>query len=102
MSFVAPIVAAKLYAWPRLRTMNRSDALVPLVAPHMFLRTIGLGILVPGVVCSSLPAAFAVPAAYGDLIAGMLAVAAALALAQQARWAIGLVGFSIYGAGAIY
>jgi hypothetical protein len=53
MSFVASIVAAKLYAWPRLWTMNRSDALVPLVAPHMFLRTIELGFLVPGVVSSS-------------------------------------------------
>jgi hypothetical protein len=100
MSFVASIVAAKLYAWPRLNTMNRSDALVPLVAPHMFLRTIGLGILVPDVVSSSLPAAFAVPAAYGDLIAGVLAMAAALALAQRVSWAIGLVWvFNVWGAG---
>jgi hypothetical protein len=54
MSFVASGVAANLYVWPRLRLMNRSDALVPLVAPHMFLRTIGLGFLVPGVVSPSL------------------------------------------------
>jgi hypothetical protein len=100
MSFVASIVATKLYAWPRLKTMNRSDALVPLVAPHMFLRTIGLGFLVPGVVSASLPATFAVPAAYGDLIAGVLAMAAALALAQRASWAIGLVWvFNLWGAG---
>jgi hypothetical protein len=100
MSLVASIVAAKLYAWPRLRTMNRSDALIPLVAPHMFLRTVGLGFLVPGVVSSSLPAAFAVPAAYGDLIAGVLAMAAALALAQRASWAIGLVWvFNVWGSG---
>jgi hypothetical protein len=100
MSFIASIVAAKLYAWPRLRTMNRNDALVPLVAPHMFLRTIGLGFLAPGVVSPSLPANFAVPAAYGDLIAGVLAMAAALALAQRASWAIGLVWvFNLWGAG---
>ncbi len=80
--------------------MNRSDALVPLVAPHMFLRTIGLGFLVPGAVSASLPATFAVPAAYGDLIAGVLAMAAALALAQRASWAIGLVWvFNLWGAG---
>jgi ABC transporter len=68
MSFVASGVAAGLWVAPRLRTMSRTDALIPLVAPYMFLRTIGLSFLVPGVVSSSLPAAFAVPAAYGDLI----------------------------------
>jgi hypothetical protein len=100
MSFVASIMAAKLYAWPRLRTMNRNDALVPLVAPHMFLRTIGLGFLVSGVVPSSLPASVAVPAAHGDLIAGVLAMAAALTLAQRASWAIGLVWvFNLWGGG---
>ena len=67
MSFVASGVAANLYVWPRLRMMDRGHALVPVVAPHMFLRTIGLSFLVPGVVSPSLPAAFAVPAAYGDL-----------------------------------
>lgn len=99
MSFVTSIVAAKLYAWPRLRTMHRNEALVPLVAPHMFLRTIGLGFLVPGVVSPTLPATFAVPAAYGDLIAGVLAMPAALAQAQGASWAIGLVWvFNAWGA----
>jgi len=38
MSLVASSVFAKLYVWPRLRIMDRDDALVPLVAPHMFLR----------------------------------------------------------------
>jgi len=100
MSFSASIVAAKLYAWPPLRTMNRNDALVPLVAPHKFLRTIGLGFLVPGVVSPTLPATFAVPAAYGNLIAGVLAMAAALALARPASWAIGLVWiFNLWGGG---
>jgi hypothetical protein len=99
MSFVASIVAAKLYAWPRLRTMNRNDELIPLVAPPMFLRTIGLGSLVPGVVSLSLPATFTVRAAYGDLIAGVLAVAADVALREDASWAIGLVWvFNLWGA----
>ncbi len=100
MSFVASGVAANLYAWPRLRIMNRNDALVPLVAPHMFLRTIGLGLLVPGVVSPALPAAFAAPAAYGDFVAGILAIAAAVALAKRASWAIVLVWvFNVWGAG---
>jgi hypothetical protein len=100
MSFIASGVAANLFLWPRLRIMNRSDALLPLVAPHMFLRTIGLSFLVPGVVSPSLPAAFSVPAAYGDFVAGILAVAATLALAKRASWAIVLVWvFNVWGAG---
>jgi hypothetical protein len=62
MSFVSSGVSAQLFAWPRLRIMNRDQALLVLVAPHMFLRFIGLSFLVPGVVAPSLPAAFAVPA----------------------------------------
>jgi hypothetical protein len=66
----------------------------------MFLRTIGLSFLVPGVVSPSLPAAFALPAAYGDLVAGILAVAVTVALAKHARWATALVWvFNVWGAG---
>ena len=99
MSLVASGVFAKLYIWPRLRIMDRDDALVPLVAPHMFLRFIGLSFLVPGVVSPSLPRAFAVPAAYGDLVAGILAVATTIALATRASWATLLVWvFNVWGA----
>ncbi len=91
MSLVSSGVIAQLYAWPRLRIMNRDQALLVLVAPHMFLRFIGLSFLVPGVVSPSLPAAFAVPAAYGDFVAGIFAVTATLALSQRASWAMALV-----------
>jgi len=80
--------------------MDRTQALIPLVAPHMFFRTIGLSFLVPGVVSPSLPAAFAVPAAYGDFVAGILAIAATLALAKRAPGATGFVWvFNLWGAG---
>jgi hypothetical protein len=72
MSLVSSSIAAKLYAWPRLRVMERSRALACLVSPHMFLRFIGLSLLVPGVVSPSLPTGFAISAAYGDLVAGVL------------------------------
>lgn len=99
VSFAASVVAATLWIWPRIRAMNRSEALVPLVAPHMFFRTIGLSFLAPGVVSPLLPAAFAAPAAYGDLVAGVLAIVATLALAKRARWAVGLVWvFNVWGA----
>ncbi|MGC1686512.1 MAG: hypothetical protein WA734_12890 [Candidatus Acidiferrales bacterium] len=99
MSLVSSGVIAQRYAWPRLRMMNRDQALRVLVAPHMFLRFIGLSFLVPGVVSSSLPAAFAVPAAYGDFVAGILAIAATVALSRGASWAVALVWlFNIWGA----
>ena len=47
----------------------------------------------------SLPSAFAAPAAYGDLVAAMLAAAATLALSRRASWAIVLVWlFNLWGA----
>jgi len=98
MSLVSSGVIAQLYAWPWLRTTTRDRALLVLVAPHMFLRFIGLSFLVPGVVSSSLPTAFAVPAAYGDLVAGILAVAATVALSRRKSWASSLVWlFNIWG-----
>jgi hypothetical protein len=55
--------------------------------PHLF-RFVGLSFLVPGVVSPELPRAIAVPAAYGDLGAAILALIATLALARRASWAI--------------
>jgi len=86
-SFVSSIVFAKLFVWPWLRVMNRNDALVRLVSPHMFFRFIGLSFIVPGVVSSRLPGAFAVPAAWGDFVAGVLAIIATVALSRRASWA---------------
>jgi hypothetical protein len=53
---------------------------------------------VPGVVSPSLPSAFAAPAAYGDFVAAILAVAATVALSRRASFAISLVWlFSVWG-----
>jgi hypothetical protein len=99
MSLVASSVVAKVYAWPRFRNMDRARALALLLFPHLFFRFIGLGFLVPGVASPTLPSAFAVPAAYGDLVAGIMAIVATLALARGASWAIALVWlFNIWGA----
>src|SRR5437773_1641512 len=98
MSFVAYGLVTQLYIWPRLRILERDDALVPLVVSHTF-RFIGLSFLVPGVVSPALPLAFAAPAAYGDLGAAILALAASLALSRRAASAIALVWlFNVWGA----
>ena len=73
MSLLSSIVVAVLFVWPQLRIIDVRQALIWLVAPHMFLRFIGLSFLVPGVVSASLPKSWAVPAGYGDLLAGVLA-----------------------------
>ena len=97
MSFVAYGIVTKLYIWPRLRVMPREDALTALVVPHTF-RFVGLSFLVPGVVSPSLPSEFAAPAAYGDLVAAMLAVIATFALQARASWAIAIVWvFNVWG-----
>jgi hypothetical protein len=97
MSFVAFGLVTQLYLWPRLRKLERDDALAPLVVAHTF-RFVGLSFLVPGVVAPELPAAFAAPAAYGDLLAAILAVAASIALARRASLAIWLVWlFNVWG-----
>lgn len=87
MSTVSSATVGKLYVWPRVRTLERNRALAALVAPHK-LRFIGLSLLVPGVVSPWLPAAFAVPTAYGDFIACVLAIIATVVLLRGAPWAI--------------
>ena len=98
-SFVSSAVAARLLVWPWLRKAEPNRALTTLVAPHMFLRFIGLSFLVPGVVSPLLPAAFAIPAACGDFIAGVLAILATVGLAKHTSWANRLVWlFNVWGA----
>jgi hypothetical protein len=98
-SFVSSAIGARFFAWPRLQNTEPNRALTALVAPHMFLRFVGLSFLVPGVVSPSLPAAFAIPAAYGDFIAGILAIVATIALVNRAAWATKSVWlFNLWGA----
>ena len=96
-SFGAFGLVAKRYVWPRLQTLERDDALLPLVVLHTF-RFVGLSFLVPGVVSPSLPSAFAVPAAFGDFIAAILALAASVALFRRWSPAIMIVWvFNLWG-----
>ena len=98
MSFVAFGTVTKLYILPRLRAVRREDALVPLLIPHTF-RFVGLSFLIPGVVSPSLSPVFAIPAAYGDLIAAILAVVAISGLVARTSWAIPAVWvFNVWGA----
>lgn len=79
MSFIAFGLMTKLYLIPTLDPSNAFLALQALVAVHAY-RFVGLAFLMPGVVAEGLAPEFARPAAYGDLIAAVLAVIAALML----------------------
>jgi hypothetical protein len=72
-SLIAWGIVTAQYFWPPVRTLPLARALRPLLLLHSF-RFIGLAFLVPGVVWPDLPAAFARPAAYGDLTAAVLAL----------------------------
>ncbi len=88
---------AKWYVMPVLLALPRARALVPLLLFHCF-RFIGLAFLIPGVTSQPLDPRFANPAAYGDLLAALLAFLAILALRGGWRPAIPLVWvFNIEG-----
>ena len=72
-SFIAWGIVTARYIWPELRLQQRAEALRPVLILHSF-RFIGLAFLVPGVVSADLPSAFAHSAAYGDIIAAILAL----------------------------
>jgi hypothetical protein len=94
-SFIAWGMVTAQYIWPKLQSLQRADALRPLLILHSF-RFIGLAFLVPGVVSPDLPSAFAHSAAYGDIIAAMLAMFSLVSL----RWAAGAAVvwiFSLWG-----
>ena len=63
------------YIWPALRERPSPENLKPILLLHGF-RFLGLALVVPGVVSPELPATFAQPVAYGDLISAILALLA--------------------------
>jgi hypothetical protein len=94
-SFIAWGIIAARYIWPELRVRQPVDALRPLLILHSF-RFIGLAFLVPGVVAPDLPSSFARSAAYGDLIAAILALLSLSSLPSATgivlAWIFGLWG----------
>lgn len=83
------------YIWPALRERASPEDLKPILLLHGF-RFLGLAFLAPGVVSPALPAAFAVPVAYGDLVSAMLALLALSVLGTRAGAAVTWV-FNVFG-----
>lgn len=94
-SFIAWGIVAARYIWPKLRLRPRAEALRPLLIFHSF-RFIGLAFLVLGVVSPDLPSAFARSAAYGDIIAAILALLALISLPSASGVVFAWI-FSLWG-----
>lgn len=77
-------LAARLYLLPRLGQLGPRHVLLPILLLHAT-RHLGLMFLAPGATYAELPPQFAYPAAFGDLVAAALALAAIPAVASGSR-----------------
>jgi len=90
-------VAARIYVFPKLADLKPRSLLLPILLLHAF-RHLGLMFLTPGATYAGIPARFAYPAAFGDLLAAVLALVAISALmrnspgARLAVWVFNVEG----------
>jgi len=73
-----------MYFLPRLHALRPQTVVVPILLLHSF-RHLGLMFLAPGATYSGIPPQFAYPAAFGDLLAAVLALAAVPVVAKNLR-----------------
>jgi hypothetical protein len=90
-------IAVRLYVLPKLDAYEPKTILLPILLLHST-RHLGLMFLAPGAVHVGIPPQFAYPAAFGDLLAAVLALIAIPAVARRAPSAKPLVWtFNIWG-----
>lgn len=82
LSTIIFYVGARIYILPRIRERSPRDILVPILLLHSF-RHLGLMFLARGAVYPGMPAQFAVPAAFGDFVAAVLAFLAIPAVSRD-------------------
>jgi hypothetical protein len=97
-SLIAYVLIAKWYLWPWLVSVSKKQAYTPLLIFHSF-RHIGLAFLIPGITYRALDPGFSIPAAYGDLLAAILAFVALIAVRLDRKSSTILIWiFNIIGA----
>ena len=90
-------IAARIYLFPKLHELLPRTVLLPILLLHST-RHLGLMFLAPGAIYPGIPPQFAYPAAFGDLLAAVLALTAIPAVIRQARsarllvWVFNIVG----------
>jgi hypothetical protein len=90
-------IAARLYLIPKLSKLEPRSVVLPILLLHA-LRHLGLMFLAPGAVFPGIPGQFTYPAAFGDLLAAVLALIAIPAVVRQSSLARPLVAlFNVVG-----
>jgi len=74
---------ARIYVFPKLADLKPQTLLLPILLLHSF-RHLGLMFLASGATYAGIPPQFTYPAAFGDLLAALLALIAILALVRNA------------------
>ena len=97
VAFLGFSLVGKWYLWPAVKDRPPKNALTPLLL-YACLRVNGLMFLMPDLVSPQLPRAFAVPTAYGDLSAAVLALLTILCLHTEMGVAVPMVWlFNVVG-----
>jgi hypothetical protein len=97
VAFLVFSLIGKWYLWPAIKDRAPQVALTPLLL-YACLRVNGLMFLMPGLVSPQLPGAFAIPTAYGDLAAALLALLALACVRSENAAATAMVWlFNIVG-----
>jgi len=96
LGYVAWLVWLLSYGLPRARTMPPEAVHRAIATLHGF-RFFGLVFIVPGVVGPHLPAGFAVYAAYGDFVTGLLALLALITFRVRPLFWAFTVAFNVTG-----
>jgi hypothetical protein len=97
VAFLVFGLIGKWYVWPSIRDRALKPALTPLLL-YSCARVNGLMFLMPGLVSPELPSVFAVPTAYGDLTAVLLALIALACVRFESAFAVPMVWlFNIVG-----
>lgn len=97
LGYLPWLLCFSVYIWPKLRSMDRLEALRAIAMLHSF-RFFGLVFLVPGVVGARLPGTFASFAAYGDFATGLLAILALLTVRMRPLFWLLVAAFNVIGA----
>jgi hypothetical protein len=96
LGYVACLLCFSVYAFPKLKMMDRVDAQRAIATLHCF-RFFGLVFILPGVVGPNLPVRFAAFAAYGDLATGVLAMLALFTVRIRSLFWLFMVAFNLVG-----
>jgi len=96
MSLIIWNKLSKKYLWAKIKNLQLKKAVQPILILHSF-RFAGLCFLVPGVVNAGLNSAWAIPAAFGDFTAGVLAFITLLVINRTSfralLWVFNILGF---------